>query len=165
MRRPYWDDSMDIAVKARAGLRLLTDGVESAFCFSAPEAYDDPDRLLTGLYTPAGRTEPLRAALTLGETGMVKSVLAYKEQGRRAMPRAVTPDPGDTFVPFVHVFRLPEGRAEWEIGTVLSAPLTFGGSGLWAIDAEPLPGDYLAGVVVQDLDGRSTRRYVPLRLP
>lgn len=162
---PCWEAPIEVAARARAELRLLTDEVDSAFCFSAPQAYGRPERLLAGLYTPAGAAAPLRAALTLDETGTIGSVLAYRAQGRWALPRMVIPGPGDTFAPFVQVHTRSSRNADWAVGTVLSAPLRFGDGRPRAISVAPLPGEYLAGLVVQDLDGRSTRAYAAVRLP
>jgi hypothetical protein len=165
VRRPCWETSIEVVARARLELPVLTDGSRAAFCFSLPERYGDPGRLLTGLYTPAGGAAPLRATLFLGEGGTIRRLLAYREQGRRSMPRGVDPDRGDTFIPFVQVLTQAPGKTEWEVGTALSTTLRFGDGTLRVIGATPLPGDYLAGVVVHDFDGWSTRAYVPMRLP
>ena len=56
--RPDWDETVKLAVRLRPSLRLLTDGVDSAFCFAAPEGYGTSDYRLGGLYTPADGAVP-----------------------------------------------------------------------------------------------------------
>jgi hypothetical protein len=46
----------------------------------------------------------------------------------------------------------------------LSTPLAFHDQGLRMTKETPVPGDYLAGILVQDLDGALTRKYVPLTI-
>jgi hypothetical protein len=162
--RPDWDDPVDLAVALRPSLRLLTDGVDWAFCFSIPESYGNPGYRLAGLYTPAGGAAPLRAGFTFDSAGGTKRILAYKEQGGRSTPRALTPKQGDRFSPFVQVLTPPAEGGDWEVATALSGPLTFRDERFRVVTETPMAGDYLVGLLVQDLDGRLTRKYVPLAI-
>ena len=94
INHPDWDDDINLAVTLRPSLRLLTDGVDSAFCFSIPEAYENPDYRLDGLYTPADGAAPRRARITFDSNGKTKEMIAYKENGRRSTPHALTPKQG-----------------------------------------------------------------------
>jgi hypothetical protein len=158
--RPDWDDPVELAAVIRPGLRLLNDGTGSTFCFSLPEGYGDPEYRLPGLYTFADGAGPLRAVVTFDGAGSMSGVVAHKQYGRRLTPRAVTPQPGDRFSPFVQVLA-PAAAGDWEVETALSAPLTFRGEPFRVVTETPIPGDYLVGLVVEDLDGMLTRKYAP----
>jgi hypothetical protein len=160
--RPDWDDPVDVAVRLHPGLRVLTDGVDSAFCFSVPEGYGNSGRRLDGLYALADGTAPFRARFFFDGAGETKRVLAHRERGRSSLPHAVIPRRGDQFMPFAQVLTPPTGGGDWDMVLALSTPLVFRDRRLRVVTETPIPGDYLAGLVVQDLDGGLTRKYVPL---
>jgi len=75
----------------------------------------------------------------------------------------LTFEPSDQFTPFVQILTQPtDENPAWQVTKGLSTPLTIQGQPLrWA--EEPLmPGDYLVGLLIQDLDGGFTRKYAPL---
>ncbi len=165
--RPDWDDAINLAVTLRPSLTLLTDGVDSAFAFATPEGYGNPDHRLGGLYTPAGGAAPRRARITFDSNGETKEIVVFKEQGRRSTPHALTPKQDDQFAPFVQILTQPARAAEngkWEVTTALSTPLTFREQPLQLITEYPMPAEYLVGILVQDLDGGFTRKYIPLAI-
>lgn len=171
--RPDWgtqtdldvDPGLDLEFDLHVDLTLLSDGRDAVFCFSAPAGYADPDRLVDGMYATAAGTIPFRARVTLGPDGEVRRVVGYKGLTRRALPRPFQPRPGDRFTPFVEVLAPappPKGRGEgWTVSRALTTSLTFGEAGLRAVTQTPLPGDYLAGFLVEDLDGGLARKYAP----
>ena len=162
---PEWGDSIDLAVTLRPSLRLLTDGVDSAFAFAAPEAYENPNYRLEGLYTPAGGDSPRRARIIFDSNGKTKDVVAFKEQGRRSTPHTLTPEQGDQFAPFVQVLTSPtDENGKWDITTALSNPLTFREQSLRMVTESPIPAEYLIGILIQDLDGKLARNYIPLNI-
>jgi len=158
--RPDWDDPVDITVRLRPSLRLLTDGVDSAFCCSVPEGYGDPGHRLSGLYTPVRGAGPLQASITIDSAGDLRRVVAFRERDGHSLPRALTPASGDRFSPFVQVHALSSEGWDWNIATALSTPLTISNNRLRMVVCSPLPGEYLSGLAVEDLDGKLTRRYV-----
>lgn len=158
--RPDWDDTINLSVKLRPSLTLLTDGVDSAFAFATPTGYGVAGCWLDGQYTSA--ESQTRARITFDSDGTlhVKEILAIKEKGMRSTPHALKPKPGDTFAPFVQVLT-SEDNGKWKVTSALSTPLTFGDQPLQLITEVPMPAEYLAGILVQDLDGGFTRKYVP----
>ncbi len=162
---PVWDDPVEIAVRLHLSLPLLTDGVGHAFCSLMPTRYDSPDHRLSGLFTPADGAVRLQANLTLDGDGEMRSIVVHKEHGDRLLPHPLIPAPGDRFSAFVQVLTPPvEGRA-WQVSKALSDPLTFSDRGLRAVVETAVPGSYLVGLVVQDMDGGLTRTYLPVHLP
>jgi hypothetical protein len=162
--RPDWDDPVDVVVAIHPILRLLTDGIDSAFCFSVPEGYGSSDYRIDGLYALADGAAPFRARFAFDSAGEMKRVIAYKEQGGRSTPHALNPGQGDRFAPFVQVLTPPTEDGDWEVTPALSTPLAFHDKELCVVTDTPMPGEYLVGLLVQDLDGRLTRKYVPLTI-
>jgi hypothetical protein len=160
---PDWDDTINLAVTLRPSLHLLTDGADFAFAFAIPKGYDSLGYHLDGLYTSANGDASRRARIIFNSNGETKEILAFKEQGRRSAPHAVTPKQDDQFAPFVQIFAPPQDEnGKWNITTALSTPLTFREQSLRMITETPMPSEYLVGILVQDTDGGFTRRYVPL---
>ena len=160
--RPVWGDSVDISVKMRPLLRLLTDGANFAFCFALAEGYSSPGYRQGGLYTPAGDTAPLRALLGFSGDGTLKRAIAYADQDGRSSPKVLTPAQGDRFVPFAQVFTPAAVGRGWDITSAVGDTLTLGSWPLRVVTERALTGDYLVGVLAQDLDGGVFREYVPL---
>jgi hypothetical protein len=171
--RPDWethidldvDPGLDLKVDLHVDLTLLGDGRDAVFCFALPAGYADPDRLVDGMYATAAGTMSFRARVTLGPDGRVRRMVGYKGLTRRALPRPFQPRPGDRFTPFVEVLTPapPDVRGDgWAVSRAFATPLTFGEAGLRALTQTPLPGDYLAGFLVEDLDGGLTRKYASL---
>ena len=158
--RPDWDSPLDLSITLHPGLRLLTDGADFTFGFFLPEGYDDPDSRLDGLYTSADGKTSRRARLSVDSSGAAKSMTAFKEQRGRSMPAALTLRPGDQFAPFVQI--LTRSGDEWQGRTCLSTPLTFRGETFHWVEEPLMPGDYLAGLLVEDLDGKLARKYASL---
>ncbi|MCA1899348.1 MAG: hypothetical protein LDL50_01440, partial [Chloroflexi bacterium] len=75
----------------------------------------------------------------------------------KSIPRPVTPKPGDTFAPFVQLIASEDGM--WRNETVLSTALTFGERPFRLEKESLIPGEYLVGILAQDLDGGFTRKY------
>ena len=164
INHPDWDNDINLAVTLRPSLRLLTDGVDSAFCFSIPKAYENPDYHLDGLYTPADGAAQRRARITFDSNGKTKEMIAYKENGRRSTPHALTPNQGDQFAPFVQILTPPTEDGKWDISTAFSNPLTFRDQPFYVVAESPMPAEYLVGILIQDLDGDFSRKYVPLTI-
>lgn len=160
--RPEWDDPVDLTVTLSSSLHVVTDGSDSAFCFSTPEGYESSHRRLEGLYTPAGSKASLRAVLTYDVSGEVRGVAAYRPRGRVSMPRALSLKEGDCFIPMVQILEPSSDGAGWAVADAFSTRLTIRERPLRVLREPLLPGDYVAGLVVQDLDGGLTRVYVSI---
>jgi hypothetical protein len=162
--RPVWDESVDVRVIMRPLLRLVTDGAHFAFCFAFPEGYSSPGYRQGGLYTLAGEPQPLRALLGFGGDGSLKRAIAYSEQDTRTGATVLTPKQDDRFAPFAQVFAPSIARSGWDITPAVADTLTLGSYPLRVVTEKALPGEYLVGVMAQDLDGGLFREYVPVTL-
>jgi hypothetical protein len=162
--RPAWGDSVNIKVRIRPLLRLLTDGANYAFCFALAEGYSSPGYRQGGMYKVAGEAEPLRALLGFSGDGNLKRAIAYAGQDKRSAPKVLTPGQGDSFVPFAQVFTPSVTPGEWEITSAVADTLTLGSYPLRVVTERAVPGEYLVGVLAQDLDGGLFRHYVAVSL-
>ena len=158
--RPRWDAALELTLELRPRLRLLTDGTDSTFGFFLPASYDGSDLQIEGVHTSATGTSR-RARLTFGSDGATKKLVAFKEGGRVSAPAALTLKPGDQFAPYVQLIARAEDDG-WQASICLASPLTFRGEAFRWVERPPLPGEYLAGILAQDLDGGLTRTYAPL---
>jgi hypothetical protein len=156
--RPVWDSPLDLSLDLRPRLTLLADGTDSTFGFFLPAGYDDSDSHLEGLYTSAAGAASRRARLTVDSDGAAKKMVAFKEGSRAASPSALTLKPGDQFAPFVQVLTRDDGK--WQSKLCLASSLTFRGDPFQRVEESLPPGDYLAGLLIQDLDGNFSREYV-----
>jgi hypothetical protein len=162
--RPRWSDPIDIALELSPNMRLLTDGTSTAFCFAVPTGYDTRGYRVEGRYLPAGEADPIRAECVFSDSGVVARFQVRGGEGRPAAPRAFFPKRGDQFTPVAQVLtRSKDGEDSWST-EVLPTPLTFGEEPLSVVLEGLSPGDYLAGIIAQDLDGALTRRYAPLEI-
>ena len=162
---PDWADAVNLAVTLRPSLTLLTDSVDSAFAFAVPEGYLNQDHRLDGIYTPADKTSPRRVRIKFDSNGKTKEMVAFKEQGRRSTPHALTPKQGDQFAPFAQILTPPvDESGKWDVATALSNPLTFGEQSLCLEKETPIPGEYLLGILIQDMDGGFARKYISLTI-
>ena len=165
IKHPDWNEAISLAVTLRPSLRLLTDGVDSAFGFCIPKGYDKSGYQIDGLYTPASGTAPRRARITFDSNGEAKEIIAFKEQGSRSTPHEVTFKQGDQFAAFAQILTpAVEENGKWEVTTALANPLTIREQPLQLLTESPLPAEYRVGILIQDLDGRFTRKYVPLTI-
>jgi hypothetical protein len=162
--RPVWGQTTEFNLTLTPMLPLLTDGVHFAFAFCLPEGYARTNQLLEGIYTSADGSIRRRARITLDGSGDIQGMLAYKDQAGRSAPHALRLQPDDRFSPFVQVLAPPDGEnSAWQAGKCLSGPLVFRDRPFHRIFETLLPGEYLAGVLIQDLDGKFTRQYVPFK--
>jgi hypothetical protein len=160
VKRPDWGNHINLSLPLRPRLTLLTDGVDSAFAFCHPKGYDVPGCQINGQFTSA--ESQFRARLEFDGDGNIGQVLALKERGATSKPHVLTPHAGDTFAPFVQILTEEDGK--WKTELALSTPLKFGEKTFQLVTESPIPGEYLAGILAQDLDGGFTRKYVQTKI-
>ncbi len=161
---PDWDAAISVSVRLSPSLRLLTDGVDFAFGFLSPADYGSFDTWLDGIYTAADGETQRRARLSFDSAGAITQAVAYKGRSGSAAPHALTFKSGDQFTPFVQILTPPTAEnPAWQVTTALSTPLSFRGQPFCWVKETLIPGDYLVGLLVQDMDGGLTRQYASLR--
>lgn len=162
--RPDWDETTALSLVLSPSLRLVSAGDDLSFGFLLPEGYGSTNYRLEGRFASADGTRQARVRVVFGANGETQSVLAFKEPAMQgSAPRALSFSPGDCFTPLAQVITPPVGdQVAWQMKKCLATPLTLRETGLRWVSELPLPGVYLVGLVVQDLDGGLTRQYARL---
>jgi hypothetical protein len=160
---PDWREARVAQITVRPFLRLLTDGREWALGFIRPRTPKSPEAgisyTLEALYRSTWGRKRQRAQVQFDGTGKATGVLVFRELSGGAAPRSVNPRRSDQLTPLLRLYR-PAGDTD----TVEEKALVQGNALKWRSglqwQAEPLlPGTYLAGLAVEDLDGQLHRRY------
>ncbi len=189
---PEWRETAAIHTTFKPTLRALSNGTANAFAFAAPEAYARPPETTTyslrGRLAGAGGDPPREVKFSFDEAGRMVGAVGFGQHAEdddpendggikkrgiartigaffgRGAPRSITPQPGDTFTPEGRVLLAPQDANEpWGEGTGTSTPLIFNEETPLHWEVLPLPpATYLVGIVVEDFDGKFTRKYAPL---
>ncbi|MBN1878011.1 MAG: hypothetical protein JXA33_27565 [Anaerolineae bacterium] len=166
---PVWEEVVHVALEYIPTLRILSDGVNSGFGFVSPEQYGSLSAIgtywINGLYTTSEGQTPRDAKMYFNSAGkMEKLVVAGTKFGRKAM-REVKPKTGEQFTPLVQLLSPSQDKATgWQEAKCLTNTLTFYDRAITWTEDPPIPGTYLVGVIIQDLDGRLVREYTKLTL-
>lgn len=165
---PVWKTPLAVQVSLPAGLRLISDGQRASLARLSPVKVGALGPRLAlqagGEYTPAAGEAARRGKAIFAPDRRLQDLLLFADQGLAQTPRAAQPAPGDRFTPSLHVFEIgPDLRPRGE-RQALGNPLTFGASSLHWYAAPMMPGEYLVGLAVTDLDGGVQRGYAPVSL-
>jgi hypothetical protein len=162
--RPDWELPVLVRMTLRPALRVLTDGTRSALCFGVPERYGAVDCRLRGLYKAAGGETTREALLVFAGDGSLRRAIVRDAWGRRSRLRPLTIKFGDRFTPLAELLTSGGAKGGWRAATALCDELVVEEGGLRLVTIDPLPGDYLVGLLAQDFEGRLSRSYVPGRI-
>jgi hypothetical protein len=136
----------------------INDGVDSVVALFSPEVYGaTPEQAVytvEGTYTYSDGGESRYARLYFSD-GVLQQVFGYTGESGTGAPREIIPNRGDTFTVLDRWLDLDERGAVEQTVTLAGGTLTFGGETFsWeALDAAA--GQYVAGFIVQDLDGNA----------
>jgi len=161
---PHWDSDLELTLDLRPRLRMLTDGNASTFGFFQPASYDSSEFFLDGLYTSAEEKTSRRARLSVDGDGVFKKMVANEETERGSFPSEARLGSGDQFAPYVELIAHAKDEDGWGAMDCVASSVTFRGEPFRWEERPPLAGDYLAGILVQDLDGQLTRMYAALNV-
>ena len=151
---PLWQNHLELSVSVTPGLRLLTNGADSALAFASAGEYGKNTLLLNGIYTPASTGKSRRAGLVFDAAGNLLRALSYKQNTISAAPRALKFKPGDQFQPYIQIFQ-PSGQSQQG----LTNALTHRGEPFRLQSGAPIPGEYLLGLAIRDVAGAWFRQY------
>ena len=160
---PEWKALKVAAYKFLPGLVVLQDGEHGAFGFLSPERYGMPRRdainQVHGFLTFA-ETGAKRRATVQFRGGRLRDVLVQGGAGLVGAMRSYAPLRGDQFTPYVSI--LSQNEHVWRESRGQSNSLNIGERSLRLLESPLIPGTYLAGFAVQDLDGKLHRRFASL---
>jgi len=166
VRIPDWSAVPTTRVTIKPFLRLLTDGQVWALGFIKPRTPKTPTAgigyTLEAMYRSVRDRRKERAQVSFDASGAAKGVLLFRSLEGRTAPQPVNPRRYDWFTPLLQCYR-PATRSGLVIEKAVVQSNTLKWSGRLQWQAEPLiPGNYLAGLVAEDLDGQLHRRYAEL---
>lgn len=141
----------------------ISDGTTSIRTLFAPETYgEEPTYTVEGIYAFADGSADRYARLFF-RNGVLSQVYAFVGTANNGMgaPREITPQRGDQFTVFEQGFDYSEDGTDenysGEIGT-----LTFGDEPFFIEETLAPSGNYMVGVIAEDLDGNQVESYAGL---
>jgi hypothetical protein len=158
--RPLWpEDGFSLDYEWPPTIFAMSDGQNSVRALFEPETYgDSPTYKVKGLYTFAdsGSTRPAWISFRQGELSQVFVFSGPSET--TGAPREVTPTPGDTFTILERGFDL-NAETDEENFSREGGRLTFGTEKFF-IEETPAPsGNYVVGIIAEDLQGNRYEQY------
>lgn len=158
---PLWpQDEFAVGFDWEPVVYAISDGEISIRTLFSPERYgDEPTYTVEGIYT-FGNGSPDRYARLFFRDGVLAQVFGFTGTGLTGTgaPREITPQPGDQFTVLEQGYYLADDAEEenysGEVGT-----LTFGAEPFY-IEETPAPsGNYVVGILAEDLDGNVVESY------
>lgn len=138
----------------------ISDGATSIRTLFAPETYgEQPIYAVEGIYTFADGSPDRYARLFFrdGELAQVFAFVGAANNGAGA-PREITPQPGDQFTVLAQGYNFGDDATD-AFYSAESGTLTFGAEPFF-IEETPAPsGNYVVGVIAEDLDGNQVEVY------
>ncbi len=161
---PQWPDgSFSVAYDWEPVVYAISDGESAIRTLFAPETYgDDPTYAVDGTYHFVDGSADRYARLFFrdGALAQVFGFLGASALGMGA-PREITPQPGDEFTVMEQGFYLGDDAPDEDYSAPVGT-LTFGDAP-FTIEATAAPsGNYVVGVIAEDLDGNQVESYESL---
>ncbi len=162
---PNWGESEDLSMEIdwEPILWTISDGTNDALAAAEAETYGATAETtfyrVWGTYRKSGSQEDFDAYLRFDANGKLDSVTIFSGSEQIAAPRQIFPSPGDSFTvseEWLEFDENPEGEYAYYMGDTV----TFGAHGLSMVANEAEPGDYVIGLVVEDLDGNCYEKYI-----
>jgi hypothetical protein len=145
----------------------ISDGTQNAVALFKPDSYGadaaSASYTVEGLYTFVQTGESQYAQLRF-QDGKLVAVYGFNGQDDTGAPREITPTQGDTFTIYETWMDVDANGQVTGAVKEQSYTLTFGDQPFRLEKESLMPGEYLVGILVQDLDGGFTRKYVPLTI-
>lgn len=163
---PDWGDTNEVTLdhEWRPVVFGINDGTKTEFALFQPEDYGAPDEdftyLVEGIYTFANGGK--RYAELLFREDELQQIFGYMNEDGSGAPREINPKPGDTFTVLNQLIQLNEESEEVEYISEEGATLTFGEE-TFTLEELPAPaGDYVLGIIAEDLDGNAYEEYISI---
>ncbi len=163
---PDWGDGRVIPIEYtwEPTLYYISDGktANDQFAFFEPEVYagDESTNTYTvrGTYTYLKSGKQTEARLRFTGDGTLQNVFSFNGAGGAGAPREITPQKGDTFTiteEWLEFDVNPDGVfSDYDGGT-----MTFGKKPFEMTPYYAYSGDYIIGIIVEDLNGNTTEDY------
>ena len=138
----------------------ISDGTDSVVALFKPQSYGDTWEEATypvdGKYTYADEGQTVYARLYFSN-GLLRHVYGFTGSGSTGAPREIIPSTGDTFTVLEQWLDLDASGKVSQSATQDGGTLTFGDNMFTWEEVYAAPGEYIVGLVVEDLDGNATQ--------
>ena len=161
---PEWPEGgFTVAFDWAPVVYAISDGTTSIRTLFAPETYgEQPIYAVEGIYTFADGSPDRYARLFFrdGELAQVFGFVGAENDGMGA-PREITPQPGDQFTVLAQGYNFADDATD-ELYSAESGTLTFGEDPFFIAETPAPSGNYVVGVIAEDLDGNVVEAYESL---
>jgi Clostripain family len=163
---PSWHDGDAVRLAWKASSWYLSNGADVVLAPFAPVDYGSSIYSVDGTYTArkTGKRTPvsIEFAVTQGR-GTLQHIWAFdKGGGDNPRPRELKPRAGDTFTP--DLLSYTANADDFEEQTQGGAPLTFGAEPLFAFTGDAPGGEYVIGLMVENIAGDISDQYADVSL-
>jgi hypothetical protein len=164
---PSWGDTGAVSLEFEWEpiVYAIDDGINPPVSvLLTPEDYGaSPEDVYTvdGLYTFADGSGSRNAKLYF-TNGFLKQVYGFTGQDEVGAPREITPAPGDTFTVLEKWIDLGAGGAVVGQATQAGGTITFSDAEVYWVEQWAAEGQYLVGLIVEDLDGNAYAVYTTM---
>ena len=164
---PDWGDAnvLPLEYEWTPTLWYMSDGNEAndQRALFSPEVYgqDESGDVYTvrGLYTFTEDGTQIEAVMSFGGDGVMQDVFGFNGEGGSGAPAQITPQAGDTFTIYdewLEFDKNPDG----EFTDYLGGTMTFGDTPFQFVPYNAYPGNYILGIIVEDLNGNTYPGFV-----
>jgi hypothetical protein len=158
---PSWHDGDDVQLTWRSSSWYLSNGADVILAPFSPVDYGSSTYSVDGIYTTrkTGKRIPVSIEFAVAQDrGTLQHVWAFdKGSADNPRPRELQPRAGDTFTPD-SISYSTQGR-EIEDRSAAGRPITFGAEPLTAFEGPAPSGDYVIGLMVENLAGDISDQY------
>jgi hypothetical protein len=162
---PDWGDTGSIPVKFNwePTLYYMTDGNEAndQFAFFEPTVYGPETNIynVRGVYTYTQDGTQVESVMEFNSDGEMQNIFGFDGQGGSGAPHEITPQAGDTFTIYEQWLQFDK-NPDGEFTDYLGGTMTFGDTPLKFTPYDAFSGKYTLGIVVEDLNGNRTSKFV-----
>jgi hypothetical protein len=158
---PSWRDGDDVQLTWRSSSWYLSNGADVILAPFSPVDYGSSTYSVDGIYTTrkTGKRIPVSIEFAVTQDrGTLQHVWAFDKGGAdNPRPRELQPRAGDTFTPDILSYSANDTDAAES--TVAGQPITFGAEPLAAFEGPAPSGDYVIGLMVENLAGDISDQY------
>lgn len=164
---PDWggDGAMTFEFDWEPTLYFISDGnpENDQFAYFEPSVYGVSEEqdvyTVRGVFQYAGSQSQIDAIMEFGGDGKMRSIYGFIGANGAGAPREITPHPGDTFTiteEWLDFDQNPDGEFVDYTGGVM----TFGDTDFQMTPYYAYSGEYVLGIIVTDLNGKSVEEFV-----
>jgi hypothetical protein len=158
---PSWSSGDSVQLTWRSSSWYISNGTDVVLAPFTPIDYGSSTYSVDGTYTTrkTGKSFPVSIEfVVMQDRGTLQHVWAFdKNGGDNPRPRELKPRAGDTFTPDITAYTTNSDDAEDR--TTAGDPITFGTAPMTAFEGDAPSGDYVIGLMVENLAGDVNDQY------